>query len=91
MSSNGRHVRGNRDNWLGARPATVPQPDPIAVYRWLDGDRTIRLAVVDRWAAIDQLDRFGYSAAYVARRVGVSQRTVVRRRTQRRGVPGGAR
>ncbi len=65
-------LRGPRDN----------EPDTVAVLRVIGGER-LPLTTADRNAAIDELDRQGFSSAEIARQVGCHQRTVTRRRTQR--------
>jgi len=84
---NRNYPKGNLEyNRWGARRTTVPQElfDPVAVDRILSGDRPARVAVADRYAAIDQLDGPGVTARSIAERVGVSPRTVQRRRAERR-------
>jgi hypothetical protein len=68
----------------GPHRTTVTEPDEIAVERFVGGDRSLVLAKVERDAAIDRLDRHGMSAREVAIRLGLTQRTVQRRRTERR-------
>jgi hypothetical protein len=80
--SRSRYVPGRPHNRYGPRRRTVPDDaiDPVAVERAAAGDRSIVLAVAERAAAIDTLDRYGLSAREVAIRLGVTTRTVTRRR-----------
>lgn len=78
------YVRGRSANLRGPHRCTVTEPDVIAVERFVGGDRSLTLAKVERDAAIDRLDRYGYSATQIALRLGVTQRTVTRRRAERR-------
>lgn len=71
-------------NKRGPRRKTVTEPDWAVVERVLAGDRSLTLAVVERDEAIDRLDRQGLSAANVALRLGITRRTVNRRRAKRR-------
>lgn len=61
------------------------EPDPIAVERVVLGDPT-RTGVNDRRAATEVLTRRGLSARSIARRMGVSTRTVIRYRAALRAV-----
>ncbi|MEU7590703.1 hypothetical protein AB0A95_30980 [Micromonospora sp. NPDC049230] len=74
------YIRGRNSNKAGGRSGL----DPIAVERAVAGDRTLRLTTVERRAAIDRLDSFGYTAAEVAVRLGITCRTVQRQRARRR-------
>lgn len=78
------YVSGRRGNNRGPTRRTVVEPDEIAVERFVGGDRSLTLAKVERDAAIDRLDRYGLSAREVAIRLGLTQRTVTRRRAERR-------
>jgi hypothetical protein len=55
--------------------------DEIAVERACRGDRTIPLTRAEMAAAFTWLDSHGYSAAQIAERLGVQQRTVERWRS----------
>lgn len=77
-----RYVPGRQHNKRGPR-TTVTEPDWAAVERALTGDRSIVLAKVERDEAIDRVDRNGASARQVAVRLGLSARTVQRRRADR--------
>jgi hypothetical protein len=80
------YVPGRVINRHGPRRSTVLEPDEVAVDRALGGDRSLRLAVTERDAAIDRLDRYGLSAQQIAHRLGITMRTVQRRRAMRRAV-----
>lgn len=74
------YVRGRAINCGPGAPGF----DEIAVDRAVAGDRTVRLNALERWAAIDRLDARGMSARQVAEQLGVTTRTVTRRRRCRR-------
>lgn len=80
----GVYVPGRGVNRCGPRRQTVTEPDWAAVDRALGGDRSLTLAVADRYDAIDRLDQLGLSARQIAVRLGVTMRTVQRRRAERR-------
>ncbi|OKI47209.1 helix-turn-helix domain-containing protein [Micromonospora sp. CB01531] len=73
------YIRGRMSN-RGSRRGPV---DPMAVDRAVGGDRALRLTVDERQAAIDVLDAQGLSANAIAIRLGISARTVHRRRSAR--------
>ena len=77
------YVPGREHNKRGAHRLTVTEPDWAAVERALAGDRSIVLAKADRDDAMDRIDRGGASAREVAIRLGMSARTVQRRRAER--------
>ena len=77
------YIPGRVHNLYGPRRCTVDDPDEVAVERAAGGDRALVLAAIERDLAIDTLDRVGLSAAQVARRLGVTVRTVQRRRRAR--------
>jgi hypothetical protein len=79
-----RYISGRLQNMLGPRLRTVTEPDEIAVDRAVGGDQSLRLAVIERGAAIAKLDRFGLSASEIAVRLGTTQRTVERWRARNR-------
>ena len=79
-----RYVRGYRGTGGGPKRTTPFEIDPGAVRRAADGDRSVRLAAIEMDLAIDQLDAGGMSAREVAIRLGVSPRTITRRRKARR-------
>lgn len=81
-----RYVPGRQHNKKGAHRTTVTEPDWVAVERALGGDRTLVLAKCERDEAIDRVDRHGASARQVAIRLGLSARTVQRRRAERRAI-----
>lgn len=58
--------------------------DPVVVERAVNGDRGLRLTTRELWAAIDHLDRRGFSAAAISARLGITARTVHRQRARRR-------
>jgi hypothetical protein len=66
--------------------ATVPlsEADWVAVERLLAGDRSVPACASERDAAIDRLDGLGLSQRQIAIRLGVTMRTVARRRAARR-------
>lgn len=78
------YVRGRLSNCRGPRRRTVAEPDPLAVDLLASGYRDLVVAAVERDAAIDALDRTGLPSREVAVRLGITQRTVVRRRAARR-------
>lgn len=78
-----RYVPGRQHNKRGPHRTTVTEPDWAAVERALDGDRSIVLAKCERDEAIDRADRGGASARQIAIRLGLSARTVQRRRADR--------
>lgn len=78
------YVTGHRHNCRGPRRTTVVEPDEIAVQRYVGGDRPAVLATVDRDAAIDYLDARKCSAREIAVQLGLTMRTVTRRRAARR-------
>ncbi|MEV4767777.1 hypothetical protein [Micromonospora humida] len=78
-----RYVPGRQHNKKGPHRTTVTEPDWVAVERALAGDRTLVLAKADRDDAMDRVDRNGASARDVAIRLGLSARTVQRRRAER--------
>jgi DNA-directed RNA polymerase specialized sigma24 family protein len=55
--------------------------DEVAVERACKGDLTIRLTPAEMQAAFTELNSRGLSAMEIARRLGVTQRTIVRWRT----------
>jgi DNA-binding NarL/FixJ family response regulator len=57
--------------------------DEVAVERAAKGER-IRLTPAERQAAVAHLTRWGYSAAEIAERLGVTARTVERIRARLR-------
>lgn len=77
--------RGHVRNLRGPKSATVPPAaiDWVAVERAAAGDRPAVLARTELWAAIDQLDQGGRSAADIAGILGCNYRTVQRRRAHR--------
>lgn len=75
-----RYIPGRVSNRRGAYAGL----DPVAVDRAVGGDRDVPLSRPERRAAIDRLDASGLSAAEIARRLGVTTRTVTRRRAARR-------
>ena len=79
-----RDVPGRAHNRRGPNRLTVTEPDDAAVERLLSGDRSLVVAKVDRDAALDAVDRGGLSAREVAIRLGVTARTVKRRRAERK-------
>lgn len=80
-----KYVTGTRGNNRGAQRTSVTEPDEIAVERFTAGDHGLVLATVDRDAAIDYLDARGFSAAQIAARLGMCNKTIHRRRAARRG------
>jgi hypothetical protein len=58
--------------------------DEIAVVRAVAGDMSVRLTTPELNEAIDRLDRHGRTAEQVARLLGITSRTVTRRRAVRR-------
>ena len=76
--------RGRYANRYGHQGRTSPPPDPVAVERAAAGDRPVVLSKAERDAAIDLLDRLGLPAREVAARLGMTIRTVQRRRAARR-------
>lgn len=80
------YVRGRAENRLCLKRTQAPEADWVAVERALAGDRSIALTKVERDEAIDRLDRQGLSAREVAVRLGITTRTVNRRRAERRVV-----
>jgi hypothetical protein len=78
-----QYVPGRVANRAGYQRRTIREPDWVAVKRFIEGERGLRLAAVDRDAAIDRLDSYGLSARQVALWLGVTQRTVQRRRSER--------
>lgn len=73
------YIPGRADNRRGPRFGV----DEIAVERAVGGDRSLRLSVEERRAAIDQLDLLGLAAAETARRLSITVRTVQRQRARR--------
>jgi DNA-binding CsgD family transcriptional regulator len=61
-----------------------PEPfvDEMAVARAVDGDRSTRLNTPEMTEAVRRLIARGYSGSLVARRLGVSRRTVERHRAR---------
>jgi transcriptional regulator with GAF, ATPase, and Fis domain len=80
------YIQGSRRNCRGAHRKTVLEADWVAVERACGGDRSLILATLERDIAIDRLDSNGFSAAQTARRLGITTRTVQRRRSQRRAL-----
>jgi len=71
-------------DWLKLTAWTEPKPDPmlvdeIAVERACRGER-IQLNRAEKAVAIERLNRRGLGSRAIAERLGVSARTVVRRR-----------
>jgi DNA-directed RNA polymerase specialized sigma24 family protein len=62
----------------------LPEADWVVVERLLAGDRSVRACASERDAAIDRLDGLGLSQQQIAVRLGVTMRTVSRRRAARR-------
>lgn len=72
------------------RPSRIPpEPDEVAVERAANGDRRVPLTRQEMAAAEALLNAHGYSAAAIADRLGVTERTVVRWRTGRTTLPHG--
>lgn len=76
--------RGAYRNRLGRHLRHDPEPDWAAVERAVAGERPEVLTAAERAAAIDRLDACGLSAREVAVRLGMTVRTVQRRRAARR-------
>lgn len=58
--------------------------DPIAVQRLIDGDPPATVTRLEMCTAIDVLDARGFSASEIAERVGLTKRSIERRRAQRK-------
>lgn len=52
--------------------------DDVAVQRRLDGDTTVRLTIAERRACVARLHAQGMNDRPIARRLGISDRTVLR-------------
>lgn len=78
------YVRGMMSNRGGLDRRWNPHVDPLAVARAVSGDRPRVMHKVDRDAAIDALDKKGWSARAIAIHIRVTARTVTRRRAARR-------
>lgn len=86
MSPHRTLPRGTRHGGRGRRRAVVPHTaaDPVVVTRAAAGDRTVVPCAAELDLAIDLLDTWGHSARSAAERLGVSTRTITRRRAARR-------
>lgn len=70
------------DIWPEPRPVNAgPAHDEIAIQRALEGDRGVRLTKAEFTEAVARGTRRGMSAQQIADRLGVTDRTIVRRRT----------
>lgn len=58
--------------------------DEMAIVRAIRGDLSIVLTMPELDEAVDRLDALGWTAERIARHLGITSRTVVRRRAERR-------
>lgn len=75
-----------KELWAEGRKSRSPFIDEIAVERAKHGDRVV-LTVAERVVVAAQLTRAGLVGSEIARRLGVSRRTVQRYRTRLRREP----
>ncbi|RPA64906.1 hypothetical protein EF294_07430 [Gordonia oryzae] len=77
--------KGNPLNYSGRRGPAEREPDEVdsvVIERILAGDRLLSTTRAERDVLIGKLTDRGLSAAMIARRLGIAQRTVTRIRTQ---------
>ncbi len=79
-----RRPRAQRPNSGGRPKASEVDYDWVKVERAVAGDKSFRLTVPELADAIARLDRYNLTAAEIAVRLGVAERTVQRHRTARR-------
>lgn len=67
------------------RPLWRRELDPVVVDRLVEGSLSQRPTSLEVWAAVERLDRLGWSARRIAVWLGCSGRTVTRARSRLRG------
>lgn len=79
-------IKGHVANRSGRRRKThgIETIDHVVVERAIAGARPEGITVVEREAAIDRLDSYGLTPSEIALRLGLSVRTIFRRREARR-------
>jgi hypothetical protein len=71
-----------RAAWARARRNPNPHPDPVVVERLTRGEHVPTATPTEIDQAIDILEGMGVGAADIAARVGLTQRTITRRRAR---------